>query len=297
VSAPAPEPPSRTRELVRFLELYNLGLNLPLALAFLFLAADGLPSLRTFVLIVIAFVAARNAGHSFNRYVDRRYDAQNPRTKDRLLASGRGSPSIALAITIASAAVLLAAAYFLNPLAFALAPIALIGVLGYSYTKRFTSYTTVVLGLVEAIIPAAVFIAVRGTLPPEVLLAVGAVLAWGTAFEMIHSLGDLDSDRQLGLRSLPVRLGPERSKRWVPILHAIALALFALFGLALGLTLPYYGALALMAVLCALTDRDLLRGIGSTPTLFRRHYAMAAIYLVGVVLSVFLPVGPAPAVP
>ncbi|MGB6441953.1 MAG: 4-hydroxybenzoate octaprenyltransferase, partial [Thermoplasmata archaeon] len=261
--------------------------------AFLFLAASGLPSLRLVVLVVIAFVAARNAGHSFNRWADRAIDARNPRTRERLLASGRGAPAYALAFCAANATVVVVAAYLLNPLAFVLAPVALALVLGYSYTKRVTTFTTAFLGLVEAITPAAVFIAVRGTLPLPVLLAVGGLLAWGTAFETIHSLGDLASDRELGLHSLPVRLGAAGSARLVPVLHAVALGLLALFGLALGLTPAYYAALGVMAVLAAVTDRSLLLRPTETRVPFDRHVALGIVYLVGVLLAVFAPFGPA----
>jgi 4-hydroxybenzoate polyprenyltransferase len=292
VNAAAPERRPLARELGRFLEIQNLGLNLPFAVAFLLLAADGLPTLRTFVLVVVAFIAARNAGHSFNRFADRALDARNPRTRDRLLPSGRGSPAFALAFAVGSAAVLLAAAYLLNPLAFVLAPVALAAIFGYSYTKRVTSFTTAFLGVVEAITPAAVFIAVQGALPVAALVAAAALLSWGTAFETIHSLGDLASDRALGLRSLPVRLGPERSARLVPVLHALALVLLALFGALLHLSIAYDLALVVMAGLAAVTDRDLLRRPTETRIPFERHFALGAIYLVGVVLAVFLPFGP-----
>ncbi len=289
MSAPSPATAPPPRELGRFLEIQNLGLNLPFALAFLLLAANGLPSLWTLFLVVVAFVAARNAGHSFNRWADRALDARNPRTEGRLLASGRVAPAFALGFAAANGAVLLVAAYLLNPLAFVLAPVALAIVFGYSYTKRVTTFTTAFLGLVEAITPAAVFIAVEGTLPPSVLLAVGGLLAWGTAFETIHSLGDLASDRALGLFSVPVRLGPERSARLVPALHAVALALLAAFGVARGLAVEYYVALAAMAAIAATTDRALVRDPGATRVPFERHFALGAIFLVGVVAAVFFP--------
>jgi 4-hydroxybenzoate polyprenyltransferase len=293
VNAPPPAGTPPARELGRFLEIQNLGLNLPFALAFLVLAAHGVPSLRTLALVIVAFVAARNAGHSFNRWADRALDARNPRTRDRLLASGRASGAFAITFAAANAAILIVAAYLLNPLAFVLAPVALVLVLGYSYTKRFTSFTTAFLGLVEAITPAAVYIAVDGALPPAVLLAVGGLLLWGTAFETIHSLGDLASDRELGLRSIPARLGPERSARLVPVLHAAALVLLLLFGLALRLTGAYFIALAGMALLAGVTDRALLARPTDARVPFQRHFALGAIYLAGVLLAVFLPLGPA----
>ena len=286
-------PRGPARELGRFLEIQNLGLNLPFALAFLLLASDGRPTLWALFLIVVAFVAARNAGHSFNRWVDRHLDAANPRTQARALVTGRTSPGFALGFCAANAAVLVVAAYFLNPLAFVLAPVALVLVLGYSYTKRVTSFTTAFLGLVQAITPAAVYIAITGTLPVVVLIAVGGLLAWGTAFETIHSLGDLESDRALGLFSIPVRWGVGPSVRLVVVLHATALVLLALFGVGLHLTTAYFVALVAMAALVAVTDRTLSRNPSSARVPFERHFALSALYLVGAALAVFVPLGPA----
>ena len=292
MSAPAPPVGSPAKELGRFLEIQNLGLNLPFAVAFLVLAANGVPSIWVLVWVVIAFVAARNAGHSFNRWADRGIDARNPRTQGRLLASGRGSPAFALGFCALNSAILLVAAYLLNPLAFVLAPVALGLIFGYSYTKRVTSFTTAFLGLVEAITPAAVFIAVGGTLPPFALLAVGGLLCWGTAFETIHSLGDLASDRSLGLYSLPVRIGADRSARLVPVLHALGLTLLVLFGLAIGLTPVYFVAVGLMAVIAGVSDAALIRRPTETRLPFYRHALLGTIYMIGAGLAVFLPLGP-----
>jgi 4-hydroxybenzoate polyprenyltransferase len=278
-----------TPGLGRFLEIQNLGLNLPFAIAFLLLAAGGLPTVRTAILVVIAFVAARNTGHSFNRYADRRLDAANPRTRGRALVTGQRSPRFALGFAAANAAVLVVAAYLLNPLAFVLAPVALALVLGYSYTKRLTTFTTAFLGLVEAATPAAVYIAVRGTLPLVALVAVGALLAWGTAFETVHSLGDLESDRALGLFSVPVRIGPRASVRLVGALHALALLLLATFGALLGLPLPYFLALGAMGGIAAATDAALSARPAEARIPFERHNALGFVFLAGVAISLFAP--------
>ncbi|MGB6501281.1 MAG: 4-hydroxybenzoate octaprenyltransferase [Thermoplasmata archaeon] len=277
--------------LGRFLEIQNLGLNLPFALAFLLLAAHGIPPLRTAILVVVAFVAARNAGHSFNRFADRRLDAANPRTRGRALVTGQRSPAFALGFAAANGAVVLAAAYLLNPIAFLLAPVALALVFGYSYTKRVTTFTTAFLGLVEAATPAAVYIAVGGNLPWVVFVAVGALLAWGTAFETIHSLGDLESDRSLGLFSVPVRLGVHRSVRLVAILHGGALVLLAIFGALLGLPLPYFMALVAMGVVAAATDTTLAARPDRPRVPFDRHILLGLFFLAGVVASLFAPLG------
>ena len=290
-ASPSPRP-GPVRGLGRFLEIQTLGLNLSFALAFLVLAARGVPSVWTILWVVVAFVASRNAGHSFNRWADRFLDAENPRTRDRALAAGRVSSPAVLGFCAANSAILVAAAYLLNPLAFLLAPVALVLVLGYSYTKRVTTFTTAFLGLVQAITPAAVFIAVDGTLPLDVLFAVGGLLAWGTAFETIHSLGDVESDRALGLFSVPVRWGVRASVRLVPVLHAVALVLLAVFGLALGLAPAYYIGLGAMAVLAVVTDRALARAPTAARLPFERHFAMSVVYLAGTLLAVFAPLGP-----
>ena len=281
----APTAPARGRwaELGRFLEIQNLGLNLPFALGFLLVAARGPPSLRVFLLVVVAFVAARTAGHAFNRWADRSYDAQNPRTRDRALVTGRLSPRFALVLTALSATALVVAAGLLNTLALILAPVALALILGYSYTKRFTSATTVVLGVVEAITPAAAFVAVQARLPPEALLASVALLCWGTAFETVHSLGDLEMDRRMGLRSIPVRIGAGRSLLLVGLLHASALSLLLIFGALSGLAWPYFAFVGAMAAVVARVDLRLARHPNETGTAFQAHFVLSALFLAGVV--------------
>jgi 4-hydroxybenzoate polyprenyltransferase len=283
-----PPTPSRLADLGRLLEIQNLGLNLPFALAFLLIASHGLPSLRTTVLLVVAFVAARNAGHSFNRYADRDLDAQNPRTAGRALVTGRATPGSVLALTALSAGVVVLAAALLNPLALLLSPVALALVLGYSLTKRRSPLTTLFLGLVECVTPAAAFIGVTGTLPPAALLAVGAIFAWGTAFETIHSLGDLETDAALGLPSLPRSIGEPAALRLIPILHIVSLTLLTAFGVVLHLAWPYYAGLGAMAAVVALTDREVVRHPRDARTAFRRHFVLSALYLVGTVLALFL---------
>jgi len=287
----APEAPGRAAALGRFLEIQNLGLNLPFALAFLLTASGGWPTLRNAGLIVIAFVAARNAGHSFNRYADRDVDARNPRTAGRLLARDPGAGRYALAFAAANAAVLVVCAALLSLLALALVPVALLLVLGYSYTKRFTSLTTLFLGLVEAITPAAVYAGVTDALPLAAFVAVGAILAWGTAFETIHSLGDRTSDAALGLRSLPVVLGERRSLGLLVGAHGIALALFAAFGWVAGLRPGFYAGWAALAVLTVVTDRWVFADPSASRRPFQMHFVLSALFLLAVVLGLFGPTG------
>lgn len=289
MSAATSTPRGWAGELGRFLEIQNVGLNLPFGLAFLFAAAGGLPRWQTFLLVVVAILAARNAGHAFNRWSDRRLDALNPRTQDRALVTGRMSPALALAIAAASAAVVVVAAAFLNRLALELSPVALALVFGYSYTKRYTSFTTVFLGLVQALVPAGVFIAVTGTLPIVAVVAVFAFLAWGTAFETIHSLGDLSTDQRLGLFSLPRRLGARASVVLVAGLHGTALALFAGFAFLLHYGLGFWVALVAMAGVVVLTDVGLWTHPDHVRVSFQRHFVLALLFLAGVIAALAIP--------
>jgi 4-hydroxybenzoate polyprenyltransferase len=285
-AAPGAPPPGG---LGRYLEIQNLGLNLPFAVAFLLIAAHGLPKLVPLLLVIVAFVAARNAGHSFNRWADREYDARNPRTKGRALVTGERSPAFALGFSAANAVLLIVVAYLLNPLAFVLSFVALALIFLYSYTKRFTSLTTPFLGLVEAITPAAAFVALDATLPWVALLAVAGMLLWGTAFETIHSLGDLEVDRALGLRSLPVRLGRERSLSLLPWLHLGALAFLGVFGIEEGLGFPFVITLVAMLAIALATDLELRRDLARVPQAFRRHFVLSALFLVGTILALWWP--------
>jgi 4-hydroxybenzoate polyprenyltransferase len=288
-----PPPPARGRagEFGRFLEIQNLGLNLSFAVGFLLAAADGIPSVETLVLVVVAFVAARNAGHSFNRWADRRFDALNPRTRDRALVTGRYSPRFALAVAAASGAVLIGAAYLLNWLAFLLAPVALVLLFGYSYTKRYTAGTTAVLGLVESMTPAAAYVAVTATLPVAAWVAAGGILLWGTAFETVHSLGDIEADRAAGLRSIPVAIGRRASLGLVPVLHGAALVALAVFGYLAGLAPILWGALLVMALFAAAADVALARRPEETGWPFRIHFLQGLIFLAGVAAALFVPAG------
>ena len=289
MSAPSPE--GALRRLGRFLEIQNLGLNLPFAVAFLIAASGGWPTVRDTVLILVAFVAARNAGHSFNRWADRDVDARNPRTQGRLLVTRPGAARLALAFAAANAILLVVCAALLSPLALALVPVAVLLVLGYSYTKRFTAATTVFLGLVEAVTPAGVYAGVQDALPLAAWIAIAAILLWGTAFEIIHSLGDLRSDTELGLRSLPRSLGSRASLGLLAACHATALALFALFGEVAGLRPGYYAGIVALAGLVVVTDRWVFRAPSEAKRPFRMHFVMAAVFLLAVILGFAGPVG------
>lgn len=231
-----------TLEMIKF---EHTLFALPFAFLGAVLAAGGLPTWWQVLWITVAMVGARSAAMAFNRIVDRRFDAANPRTRERALPAGRLSLSFAWAFTLASAALFFLAAASLNRLTLLLSPVALASVLLYSYTKRYTSLSHVVLGWCLAIAPTGAWVAVRGAIDgPAPLLLSLVVLLWTAGFDVLYACQDFEFDRAAGLRSIPARVGVARAL-WVSrLLHAGAFA--ALVGLysATGL-----GALALAGVM------------------------------------------------
>jgi 4-hydroxybenzoate polyprenyltransferase len=200
---------------------------LPFALLGMILAAEGMPALSTFGWILVAMVGARSAAMGFNRLADRRIDAENPRTATRALPAGEVSAGAVALFVIASCALLVVAAWRLNPLAFELSPLAVAIVLGYSYTKRFTWASHLVLGLGLAGAPLGAWIAVRGDVSAAALALAGAVLLWVAGFDVLYALQDLEFDRRRGLHSIPARFGVRGALVLSALLHAGVLALLA----------------------------------------------------------------------
>lgn len=198
---------------------------LPFALMSALLAANGWPEGRTLFWIVVAMVGARSSAMAFNRLVDQEFDALNPRTAMRALPRGLLHRSQVWAFTVAMAALFLLAAAMLNPLAFALAPLALAVLWGYSYTKRFTDWSHLILGLALGMAPVGAWIAVRGEIGVPSLVLLAAVLCWVAGFDIIYACQDVEFDRRVGLHSLPARLGIGPAL-WVSrALHGLMVAL------------------------------------------------------------------------
>jgi 4-hydroxybenzoate polyprenyltransferase len=219
-----------------FVRFSHTVFALPFALAAMLVAARpnrGWPGWKTFGLILAAMVCARTCAMAFNRIVDRKFDALNPRTAKRHLPAGEISLAIAILLCAISAAGLIAASYFLNPLCFYLSPVALLLVCFYSLTKRFTDYTHVFLGLALALAPIGAWLAVRGAdvSPLEIVqmtFLAFAVVLWLVGFDIIYALQDYEFDKSHGLRSLVVAWGPQNA------LAAAFLAHMAMCGLLLG---------------------------------------------------------------
>jgi 4-hydroxybenzoate polyprenyltransferase len=219
---------------------------LPFAFLGAVLAADGaLLTLRQAVWITLAMVGARSAAMAFNRIADRRIDAANPRTSARAIPAGLLSVRFAWAFTVASAALFLLASAMLNRLTLLLSPVALASVLLYSYAKRFTALSHLVLGWCLAIAPTGAWIAVRGALDSGVPLLLSAVvMLWTAGFDVLYACQDTDFDRRAGLHSIPARLGVARALWASRLLHLLAFAALVWLYLATGL-----GAFALAGVL------------------------------------------------
>jgi 4-hydroxybenzoate polyprenyltransferase len=198
---------------------------------------------RQLLWIVVAMVAARSAAMAFNRVIDAEIDARNPRTRMRALPAGLLTPGFTWGFVVVSSLLLFFAAFELNPLCLRLAPLALAIVFFYSYTKRFTTFSHLVLGLSLGIAPAAAWIAVRGSLDPRILLLTAAVMFWTAGFDVIYSCQDYDFDREEGLWSVPRAIGIAAALRVARLLHVLMVACL----LALVYTL-HVGALALAGV-------------------------------------------------
>src|ERR1700761_5808282 len=177
------------------------------------------------VWIAIAMVGARSAAMAFNRILDADIDARNPRTRLRHIPAGILSVQFAWGFVIASVLVFLLAARALNPLCFKLAPLALAVVFFYSFTKRFTSFSHLILGFSLGIAPAAAWIAVRGSLDPRILWLTAAVTCWTAGFDVIYACQDYDFDSREALHSIPRRLGIARALMVARTLHVIMLGL------------------------------------------------------------------------
>lgn len=222
-----------TLEMIKF---EHTLFALPFAFLGAVLAANGLPTSWQILWITLAMVGARSAAMTFNRIIDRDIDAANPRTAGRELPSGKLSVKFAWLFFTAAVALFLLAAYCLNWLAFALSPVALLSILGYSYAKRYTAFAHLILGWSLAISPTAAWIAVRGTLDNEIPLLLSLiVLMWTAGFDVLYACQDFEYDRKAGLRSIPARFGIKNALWIARLFHLqafiVLLLLYAVTGL------------------------------------------------------------------
>jgi len=206
---------------------------LPFAIIGFFLGVEahgGLPDWSIFVKVVLCMVFARSAAMGFNRYIDRKFDEQNARTALREIPAGTISPNAALAFVITTSLLFVATSYWINPLCFVLSPIALLVVLGYSFTKRFTWLCHIILGLGLSLAPIGAYLAVTGEFHILPLYFSFAVLFWTAGFDVIYALQDEDFDRAQQLHSIPVWLGTKNALNLSSLLHAFTSALLFMAG-------------------------------------------------------------------
>jgi 4-hydroxybenzoate polyprenyltransferase len=212
-------------------------------------AGPGLPGWRVLGWILVAMVGARSSAMAFNRLVDLEFDRQNPRTANRALPTGLLTPAQVGAFVTVSIALFLLAAWQLNRLALLLAPVALLVILGYSYTKRFTRWSHLVLGLGIGIAPTGAWIAVQGRLAPAPILLSAAVMLWVAGFDVIYACQDIDFDREAGLYSLPSRLGVGPALWLSRLMHLGTVLLLAAGGMAAQAGPAYYAGVGFVALL------------------------------------------------
>ena len=231
-----------------FVKFSHTVFALPFALAAMAVAARdnrGWPGWRTFGLILAAMVCARTCAMAFNRIVDRKFDALNPRTATRHLPTGQISLANAIALWAFAAAGLIVASYFLNPLCFYLSPVALIVICFYSLTKRFTDYTHVFLGIALSLAPVGAWLAVKGTnvsgleIVQMLILAVTVIL-WLVGFDIIYALQDFEFDRAHGLHSIVVAWGPKNALQAAFLAHMVMGGLLLAFGILCRFWIAYY---------------------------------------------------------
>lgn len=251
-SSVSPTAPTNTPK--QFLELVKFEhtiFALPFAYAGMLLASywqhgTGWPGWHTFIWVTVAMAAARTAAMGANRVIDRFIDARNPRTQAREIPAGKVSPAAAWALVAVSLAVLLFAAWQLNPLCLALLPLAVVFLIGYSYTKRFTWLCHAWLGVTDGAAAAGGWIAVTGAFALPAWLLWGVVLFWMIGLDTIYATMDYDFDRRSGIKSIPARFGIPRALKIAKWSHALTFVLLLAVGWAVGASFWYYLAALVM---------------------------------------------------
>lgn len=214
------------------------------------LEATGVPfDWLLLVKILLCMVFARNAAMGFNRWADRDIDAKNPRTNSREIPAGKISPKAAVTFVVANAVLFIVVALWINKLAFYLSPLALFVILSYSYTKRVTAWSHLVLGLSLAIAPAGAYIAVTGTIAPFPLLISAMVLTWVSGFDILYSLQDVKFDRENSLKSVPARYSPATAIVISIVLHMITVYTVVVTGIIFRFHMLYWIGSVIFTVL------------------------------------------------
>ncbi len=241
--------PNALKAYLEMIKFEHSVFALPFAMLGMMWGAGGWPGWHIFGWIVVAMVSCRSAAMAFNRIVDRHIDAENPRTQMRAIPAGVLKLSDARLFFAISCLIFVGAAYELNPLSFALSPVALGVTLFYSYTKRFTPLCHFVLGLSLGIAPAAAWIGATGRFAPAILPIVMAVVCWTAGFDIIYALQDVAFDKERALRSLPETIGPRLALLMSRALHFFAIDMLVWGGVLAGAGKVYFIGLVAVAAL------------------------------------------------
>ena len=282
---------TRLRTYASFVRFSHSVFALPFALAGALLAGRHVPITWAVIgWILVAMVAARSAAMGFNRLADARLDALNPRTANRELPRGAMSSREAIVFVLAASAVFLFAAAQLNPLCFALSPVALAIVFWYSLAKRYTTWTQLFLGLAMAVAPVGGWLAVGGRGGWEPWLLAAAIGAWVGGFDVLYACQDLDFDRAHGLRSIPVRFGVPGSLAISRAMHLFAIVCLAALGFVTPLGTVYFVGVAAVAAMLAY-EQSLLRAddLSQVKRAFDLNGYVGILYLIVIVVSLYGP--------
>ena len=281
---------TKTRTTLEMIKWEHSIFALPFAFTAVLLAASGLPGWRTVVWILVAMVAARSCAMAFNRWADAELDAANPRTQGRAIPAGLLSRQFVLGFTVLMALLFVLASAQLNRLTLYLSPLVLVVLLGYSYMKRITRWSHLVLGLALGLAPSAAWIAVRGSLDARILVLTAAVTLWAGGFDVLYACQDFEHDRAVGLRSLPQAIGIPAAFGAARAMHLAMLALLIWFGFLFDFAAPGWLGLAAVALLLAyehsiVSPRDLRR---LNAAFFTMNGVIAMVFFVFVAADLWL---------
>jgi 4-hydroxybenzoate polyprenyltransferase len=281
---------AKTRTTLEMIKWEHSIFALPFALTAVLLASHGVPGWRTLGWILVAMVTARSCAMAFNRWADADLDAANPRTSARAIPAGLLSRKFVLGFTILMGLAFVIAAAELNRLTLYLAPFVLIVLLGYSYMKRLTRWSHLVLGLALGLAPSAAWIAVRGSLDPRILVLTIAVMLWVGGFDVLYACQDFEHDRQVGLHSIPQSLGIPAAFRVARLMHLSMLGLLIAFGYLFHFGIAGWLGISSAAMLLAyehaiVSPRDMRR---LNAAFFTMNGVIATVFLVFVAADIWL---------
>ena len=281
---------AKTRTTLEMIKWEHSIFALPFALTAVLLASHGAPGWRTLCRIIVAMVTARSCAMAFNRWADADLDAANPRTSNRAIPAGLLSREFVLGFTVLMGIGFFIAAAELNRLTLYLAPFVLIVLLGYSYMKRLTRWSHLVLGLALGLAPSAAWIAVRGSLDPRIVVLTIAVMLWVGGFDVLYACQDFEHDRRVGLHSIPQSLGIPAAFMVARLMHLAMLALLVAFGYLFHFGIPGWLGIVAAGLLLAyehaiVSPKDLRR---LNAAFFTMNGVIATVFLIFVAADVWL---------